>query len=73
MLEKAKLPWRGFHAGRRGLGTVLRELTGNSTAARDVLGHEDEGVTKDHDEGKLPEAALKGMRLLEAKTGLVEK
>jgi len=68
VLAKNKLEWKGFHAGRRGLGTTLRELTGNSTAARDVLGHEDETLTKDHYEGKLPEEALKGMRLLEQKS-----
>ncbi len=66
-LIKAKLEWKGFHAGRRGLGTVLRQITGNSTAGRDVLGHEDEDLTKDHYEGALPEVALNGMRLLEAK------
>jgi integrase len=68
VLAKNKLDWKGFHAGRRGLGTTLRALTGNSTAARDVLGHEDETLTKDHYEGKLPEEALKGMRLLEQKS-----
>ena len=36
-LKKAKLPWRGFHTERRGLGTKLRELTGDSTAAKNVL------------------------------------
>jgi integrase len=65
-LTKAKLEWKGFHAGRRGLGTVLRQITGNSTAGRDVLGHEDEGVTKDHYEGALPEGAMVAMKLLEA-------
>jgi integrase len=68
-LIKAKLEWKGFHAGRRGLGTVLRKITGNSTAGRDVLGHEDEALTKDHYEGKLPEVALAGLKLLEAKVG----
>jgi hypothetical protein len=48
LARAAKLEWKGYHAGRRGLGTVLRQITGNSTAGRDVLGHEDEGVTKDH-------------------------
>ena len=72
ILTKEKLEWKGFHAGRRGLGTVLREITGNSTAGRDMLGHEDEGVTKDHYEGKLPEVALEAMKLLEAKA-TVEK
>ena len=65
-LTIAKLEWKGFHAGRRGLGTVLRQITGNSTAGRDVLGHEDEGVTKDHYEGALPEGAMAAMKLLEA-------
>jgi integrase len=71
-LTKEKLEWKAFHAGRRGLGTVLRKITGNSTAGRDVLGHEDEEVTKDHYEGKLPEVALMGLKMLEAKT-TVEK
>jgi integrase len=38
-LRKAGVPWKGYHAGRRGLGTMLRTLTGNSNAGRDVLGH----------------------------------
>jgi PilZ domain len=66
VLTKNKREWKGFHAGRRGLGTVLRQLTGNGTAGRDVLGHEDEGVTKEHDEGALPVFALMGL-MLEAK------
>lgn len=73
VLDKAKLPWRGFHAGRRGLGTKLRELTGNSTAAKNVLRHSGEAVTQKHYEARLPEEALRGMKLLEAKTGVVEK
>ena len=68
VLEKNKLEWKGFHAGRRGLGTELRKLTGNSTAGRDVLGHEDETVTKEHYEGKLPDVALAALKQLEAKT-----
>jgi integrase len=71
VLEKNRLEWKGFHAGRRGLGTVLRQITGNSTAGRDVLGHEDEGITKDHYEGKLPEVAMAALKQLEAK--VVEK
>ena len=27
-LRKAGLEWKGFHAGRRGLGTELRSITG---------------------------------------------
>jgi integrase len=67
-LRKAKIEWKGFHSGRRGLGTELRSLTGNSTAARDVLGHTTTRVTEGSYEHRLPEDALRGMRLLEAKT-----
>ncbi len=67
-LKKAKTPWKGFHAGRRGLGTTLRSVTGNSTAGRDVLGHATTQVTEGSYEHRLPEDALRGMRLLEAKT-----
>lgn len=65
-LAKAGCRWKGYHAGRRGLGTTLRALTGNSNAGRGVLGHNDEKVTQDHYEAPMPEEALKGMRLLEA-------
>jgi len=66
-LRKAKIEWKGFHAGRRGLGTELRSLTGNSTAGRDVLGHATTQVTEGSYEHRLPEDAFRGMKLLEAK------
>jgi integrase len=67
-LKKAGIEWRGYHAGRRGLGTTLRSITGNSTAGRDVLGHTTTRVTEAHYEHTLPEDALRGMKLLEAKS-----
>lgn len=66
-LKKAGVPWKGYHAGRRGLGTTLRALTGNSNAGRDMLGHSDDAVTKQHYEAEMPEEVLKGMKLLEEK------
>lgn len=66
-LRKSKIEWKGYHAGRRGLGTVLRGITGNSTAAKNVLGHSTEMVTQQHYEHVLPEEALRGMKQLEAK------
>lgn len=66
-LREAGCEWKGFHAGRRGLGTTLRALTGNSNAGRDVLGHSTTQVTEVHYEAAMPEEALKGMRLLEEK------
>jgi len=66
-LVEAGLPWKGYHAGRRGVGTMLRALTGNSNAGRDVLRHSTTQVTQQHYESAMPEEALKGMRLLEEK------
>jgi integrase len=66
-LRAANIPWRGFHAGRRGLGTELRILTGNSNAGRDVLGHTTTQVTEQSYEKEMPAEALAGMKLLEAK------
>jgi integrase len=67
ILEKNNLPWKGYHAGRRGLGTMLRTLTGNSNAGRDVLGHSTTQVTEEHYEDRMPAEALKGMKQLEQK------
>jgi integrase len=67
-LKKAGLTWKGYHAGRRGLGTALRVLTGNSNAGRDMLGHSTSQVTEAHYEAAMPEEVLKGMKLLEAKS-----
>jgi integrase len=66
-LKQSGIEWRGYHAGRRGLGTKLRSLTGNSTAGRDVLGHATTAVTEEHYEHRLPADALHGMKLLESK------
>jgi integrase len=66
-LRKEGIEWKGYHAGRRGLGTTLRSLTGNSTAGRDVLGHTTTRVAEGSYEHRLPEDALRGMKLLEEK------
>jgi integrase len=66
-LRKEGLEWKGFHAGRRGLGTELKRLTGNSVAGQNVLGHTTARTTEQHYEHALPEEALRGMRQLESK------
>lgn len=71
-LAKAGCEWKGFHAGRRGLGTTLRALTGNSNAGQSVLGHSTPQTTQIHYEHAMPEEALRGMKLLEAKVGVKE-
>lgn len=68
-LKVAGVPWKGFHACRRGLGTELRRITGNSNAGQNVLGHSTPQVTQQHYEHAMPEEALRGMRLLEEKVG----
>jgi integrase len=68
ILEKNKIEWKGFHAGRRGLGTIMKELTGNSTAGRDLLGHTDEKVTQEHYEAFLQQSVVAPLKMLEAKT-----
>jgi integrase len=57
-----------LYAGRRGFATILRDLTGASLAGRDALGHVSTATTEAHYEKVVPEAVLKGMRLLEAKS-----
>lgn len=53
--------------GERVFEPILRELTGASVAARDALGHVSTATTEAHYEKPVPEAVLKGMRLLEEK------
>jgi integrase len=67
-LQRAACPWKGYQAGRRGLGTTLRALTGNSNAGRDLLGHTTTQTTQKHYESDMPQEALAGMKLLEAKS-----
>jgi integrase len=66
-----KLPdgvrWKGWHAGRRGCGTILTELTGDALAARDILGHSTTKITEEHYIAPIPEAGRKGMAKLEAR------
>jgi hypothetical protein len=56
--------FKTLYAGRRGFATILRELTGASVAGRDAFGHVST-ATMAHYEKAVPEAVLKGMRLLE--------
>lgn len=66
-LKKAGIEWKGYHAGRRGVGAELRAITGNSTTGRDVFGHTTTQVTEGHYEAPVPEETVKNMKRLEAK------
>jgi integrase len=64
--------FKTLYAARRGFATILRQLTGDSTAGRDALGHTSTKTTEDHYEQTVPEAVQAGMRLLEAKATKAE-
>ena len=65
-LEKKKIEWKGLYAGRRGAATLLTQLTGDALAAKELLRHKDLSVTTDKYVKPIPEALLKGIKLLEA-------
>jgi integrase len=45
-LEKAKIPWCGWHGFRRGLSTKLKTLGVDDTVIQRILRHADVGVTR---------------------------
>jgi integrase len=57
-----------LYCARRGFATVLRGLTGDSTAGQHALGHTRASTTQDHYEQTCPEIVMKAMKLLEEKT-----
>ena len=59
------LRWKGWHAGRRLLGTTLRTLTGKSNAGKEALGHATTQVTEDHYEKEMPQEVITGMGLVQ--------
>jgi hypothetical protein len=67
-LEAKSVAFKTLYAGWRGFATILRKLTGASVAGRDALGHVSTATTEAHYEKPVPEAVLKGIRLLEGAT-----
>jgi integrase len=65
-LQKKGVEWKGLYAGRRGAATILTELTGDALAAKELLRHSNIGVTQQKYVKKIPEALMRGMKLLEA-------
>lgn len=65
VLAKAGLKWKGYHSGRRGHGTILFNVSGNSKAGRASMGHEDERVSKLFYEKMSREDQVQGMNLLQ--------
>ncbi|MGH9642328.1 MAG: tyrosine-type recombinase/integrase [Terriglobales bacterium] len=66
MIEAAGCTWRALYAGRRGAGTILRDLTGNLLAAQQVLRHEQLATTDRHYALPSIEVGDAGLKMLEA-------
>jgi integrase len=65
-LAAKKIQWKTLYAGRRGAATILTQLTGDALAAKELLRHKNIAVTTDKYVKAIPEALLKGIKLLEA-------
>ena len=65
-LEANNIEWKTLYAGRRGAATILTQLTGDALAAKELLRHKNLAVTTDKYVKAIPEALLKGIKLLEA-------
>jgi len=68
-LEKEGIEWKTLYAGRRGAATILTQLTGDALAAKELLRHKTIAVTQAKYVKAIPEALLKGIKLLEAAAG----
>lgn len=64
-LEKAKLGWYGWHAFRRGVGSILHELGTPDKVIQDVLRHSDVATTQKYYIKVSSPAAVAAMRKLE--------
>jgi integrase len=65
-LTAKNIEWKTLYAGRRGAATILTQLTGDALAAKELLRHKNIAVTTDKYVKAIPEALLKGIKLLEA-------
>jgi integrase len=65
-LRAKNIEWKTLYAGRRGAATILTQLTGDALAAKELLRHKNIAVTTDKYVKAIPEALLKGIKLLEA-------
>jgi len=65
-LEAQNIEWKTLYAGRRGAATILTQLTGDALAAKELLRHKNIAVTTDKYVKAIPEALLRGIKLLEA-------
>jgi integrase len=62
--KKAKVPWKGWQANRRGCGTAMIELTGDPLAGQGMLRHKSLQTTLSFYKKATPLATLKGVLML---------
>jgi len=67
--HKPPIVWKTLYAGRRGAATLLTQLTGDALAAKELLRHKTIAVTQAKYVKSIPEALLKGIKMLEAAAG----
>jgi integrase len=68
-LERQNIEWKTLYAGRRGAATILTQLTGDALAAKELLRHKTIAVTQAKYVKAIPEALLRGIKLLEQEVG----
>ena len=65
-LEEAGFAWKGLYAGRRGVATILVDLTNGLVAAKELLRHKNMTTTAKFYQKQTQDALESGMKLLEA-------
>src|SRR5689334_6240658 len=66
-LKAAKIPWRGWHAFRRGLATNLHDLGVDDITIQHILRHSDVSITRASYIRTLPEQTVDAMQQFEEK------
>jgi integrase len=66
ILKAQGIEYKGLYPGRRGVATILTELTRDAVAAQQLLRHSDLAVTTKNYIQMIPEALMEGAKLLEA-------
>jgi len=67
ILAAKRVPWRGFHSGRRALATILTHLTNSPLAAAQGLRHSNYAITIEKYIKQDRRALAAGMKMLESK------
>jgi integrase len=64
-VREANMPWFGWYACRRGIGTILATITKDANASKGLLRHSSLATTLQHYVLDVPEVTLRGMEQVE--------